>query len=199
MKRPLLLLTGIAVLGLVAYFFIFRRNGTSEKEREKPLQVSSDSDPFNGSYTQLLSTYFQMKDALVAGDTVSADAAADAMAMAADSVRLDELKGDSTGAIRDLARTFIMEINTASRFFSGSAGLEERRKKFESITELIWNLTRSIRFTGATVYYNFCPMAFDNKGAYWLSAERPIRNPYFGDKMLTCGQVLDSLNYGNPQ
>jgi Cu(I)/Ag(I) efflux system membrane fusion protein len=92
-----------------------------------------------------------------------------------------------------------MEINTAAKFYNTAPGLEERRKKFESITELVWNLTRSIRFSGATIYYNFCPMAFDNKGAYWLSSERLIQNPYFGDKMLTCGQVMDSLNYSAPQ
>jgi Cu(I)/Ag(I) efflux system membrane fusion protein len=32
-------------------------------------------------------------------------------------------------------------------------------------------------------------MAFDNKGAYWLSETKEIRNPYFGDKMMTCGEV----------
>ena len=30
-------------------------------------------------------------------------------------------------------------------------------------------------------------MAFNNEGAYWLSDAEQIRNPYFGDKMLTCG------------
>jgi Cu(I)/Ag(I) efflux system membrane fusion protein len=39
-------------------------------------------------------------------------------------------------------------------------------------------------------------MAFDNKGAYWLSNVSEIKNPYFGEKMLTCGSVQDSLYYG---
>jgi Cu(I)/Ag(I) efflux system membrane fusion protein len=199
MKRPLLLVTGLAIMALIVYFYFFKSAPKSDSEKDKPLQVSSDSDPFNVSYNQLLSAYYLMKDALVSGDTVSADAAAVTLANAADSVRLDELKGDSTGAIRDLARTFIMEINTAAKFYNAAPGLEERRRKFESITELVWNLTRSIRFSGATIYYHFCPMAFDNKGAYWLSSERLIRNPYFGDKMLTCGQVMDSLNFSDPQ
>jgi len=38
-------------------------------------------------------------------------------------------------------------------------------------------------------------MAFDNKGAYWLSNEAAIRNPYFGDEMLECGKVEDSVDY----
>jgi len=43
-------------------------------------------------------------------------------------------------------------------------------------------------------YYQYCPMAFDNKGAYWISNETEIRNPYFGEKMLKCGENKDTLN-----
>lgn len=31
-----------------------------------------------------------------------------------------------------------------------------------------------------------------NEGAYWLS-DQQIRNPYFGEKMLTCGSVEEKL------
>ncbi|HQE11916.1 MAG TPA: hypothetical protein PLQ78_04150 [Flavipsychrobacter sp.] len=43
------------------------------------------------------------------------------------------------------------------------------------------------------VYRQYCPMAFNDKGAYWLSNEEKIMNPYFGKKMLTCGEVTDTL------
>jgi hypothetical protein len=36
-------------------------------------------------------------------------------------------------------------------------------------------------------------MAMNNEGAYWLSTSEKIRNPYFGDQMLTCGSVKDEL------
>jgi hypothetical protein len=36
-------------------------------------------------------------------------------------------------------------------------------------------------------------MAFDNKGAHWLSNNPEIKNPYFGKKMLECGEVTDTL------
>ena len=39
------------------------------------------------------------------------------------------------------------------------------------------------------LYHDHCPMAQDNKGAMWLSETKEIRNPYFGDKMMTCGSV----------
>jgi Cu(I)/Ag(I) efflux system membrane fusion protein len=34
-----------------------------------------------------------------------------------------------------------------------------------------------------------CPMAFENKGATWVQQDKDIRNPYFGEVMLKCGEV----------
>ena len=45
----------------------------------------------------------------------------------------------------------------------------------------------------SALYVQKCPMANNNKGAVWLSAEEEIRNPYYGDAMLTCGSVIDSI------
>jgi len=42
-------------------------------------------------------------------------------------------------------------------------------------------------------FVTFCPMAFDNAGAYWLSDTNAIANPYFGHKMLKCGKVTDQI------
>lgn len=195
MKRTFVLVGALLVSTVAVYFLVIRSGTIDKRSKEAPLPVMSDSDPFNVSYASFLLAYYQLKDALVQNDTTSADAAAVVLASAADSIRLDEIKGDSTGAIKELARTFIMEINTSVQYFTREPGIEARRRQFEALTELVWNLTRSIRYTGATIYYQFCPMAFTNRGAYWLSPERQILNPYFGDKMLHCGQVMDSLNY----
>ena len=42
-------------------------------------------------------------------------------------------------------------------------------------------------------YRQYCPMAFDFKGAFWLSNSDSVLNPYFGDVMLTCGNVEEEL------
>ena len=69
-------------------------------------------------------------------------------------------------------------------------GIEMKRSHFsivsDKITEAIENFGVN---TGYTVYLEFCPMAFDNKDAFWLSKDKEIKNPYFGDKMLKCGEV----------
>ena len=43
------------------------------------------------------------------------------------------------------------------------------------------------------VYIQFCPMADNDNGAFWLSMQKQITNPYFGDMMLSCGETKDSI------
>lgn len=38
-----------------------------------------------------------------------------------------------------------------------------------------------------------CPMAANNRGADWLQATEELRNPYFGARMLTCGEMVERL------
>jgi Cu(I)/Ag(I) efflux system membrane fusion protein len=44
-----------------------------------------------------------------------------------------------------------------------------------------------------TLYVQKCPMANSNKGAVWLSTEKEVKNPYYGDTMLTCGSVIEEI------
>lgn len=43
------------------------------------------------------------------------------------------------------------------------------------------------------IYMQYCPMAFNNKGAYWFSSDKEIMNPYFGDEMLHCGGIKETF------
>ena len=43
------------------------------------------------------------------------------------------------------------------------------------------------------LYLEFCPMADNNKGGYWLSFDEEIRNPFFGESMLQCGEVVKTF------
>lgn len=37
-------------------------------------------------------------------------------------------------------------------------------------------------------------MADSNKGADWLSQDLEIRNPYYGESMLNCGEIRKTIN-----
>ena len=52
-------------------------------------------------------------------------------------------------------------------------------------------MSKSVKLFGVNekVYEQFCPMADNDNGAYWLSLSEVIENPYFGSKMMKCGSV----------
>ncbi|MDP4747411.1 MAG: efflux RND transporter periplasmic adaptor subunit, partial [Algoriphagus sp.] len=62
----------------------------------------------------------------------------------------------------------------------------------------IIQLAETYPLSQQVVYKDYCPMAFDNKGGYWLSETEDIRNPYFGASMLSCGEVKQTYQKSLP-
>jgi hypothetical protein len=199
MKKTLIVVILLAVIVLIARPFFCnsedKKTESSEAEKQQPLSMTDNSDAFKQSFTQLLNAYTNLKDALVASDTAKASAAALVLRATADSLKVNEIKGDSTGVIKETASSFASTISGSAQALAAEKELINKRKEFVNIADNIWSLTRTVRFSGQKLYWQYCPMAFDNKGAYWISYERDIKNPYFGSEMLNCGTVEDSLSY----
>jgi Cu(I)/Ag(I) efflux system membrane fusion protein len=64
-----------------------------------------------------------------------------------------------------------------------------------TFSDVFYKTLKSFGLMGKTVFYQFCPMMNDGKGAYWLSETKDIRNPYYGEAMLTCGETKETLKY----
>lgn len=73
-----------------------------------------------------------------------------------------------------------------------SSNLETFRKHFISFSEELIQLSMAIHWN-KTLVVQYCPMADNNNGAKWLSQSTEIRNPYYGDAMLMCGEVVRKL------
>jgi Cu(I)/Ag(I) efflux system membrane fusion protein len=201
MKKTLIVVIVLAAIILVARPFFCNgkkddkpANGTTET-KQQPLSIGDNSDVFNQSFTQLLNAYNDLKNALVASDAAKATAAAQIVRTAADSLKVNEIKGDSTGLIKETALTYTSTITGSAQALAAEKDIEGKRKEFVNIADAIWTLTRTVRYNGKKLFWEYCPMAFDNRGAYWISYERDIKNPYFGSKMMTCGSVEDSIDY----
>jgi uncharacterized protein YdbL (DUF1318 family) len=201
MKKPLSVIIGLAAVLLISRpFFCASNNDKKEDEAkaaedQQPLAINENTDAFNQSFSQVLGAYYNLKDALVASDTAKATAAARTLATASDSLKVNEIKGDSTGMIKETAKSYSGALSSTAQALASGKDLNAKRKEFEQIADAMWSLTRTVRYSGQKAYWQYCPMAFDNKGAYWMSNERDIKNPYFGKEMLNCGEVQDSLAY----
>lgn len=195
MKKVLLTILLLAVLGFGGYYLFSNKEPKNKDPKPQPVQVGENSGIFNMSYQQLLTAYYNLKDALVASDTVKANSASKSVLAYSDSLKIDEIKDDTSGVIKETARTFTSTISGSAIALMKETSLEAKRKEFEMISDALYTLTQTVKYSGQKIYYQYCPMAFDNKGAYWLSDKAIIRNPYFGDQMLECGEVKDTLDY----
>jgi len=83
-------------------------------------------------------------------------------------------------------------VLAAAQLINDTDDTEAQRKAFVTVTEGVEGLLEDALAAG-TIYKQFCPMAFNNTGAYWLSNTKDIMNPYFGDKMLKCGRVASEI------
>jgi len=73
--------------------------------------------------------------------------------------------------------------------------LESLRKAFDALSGLLADQIRASGDQAGNVFRVHCPMAFESAGASWLSPESTVLNPYFGEKMLRCGSVKETLSF----
>jgi Cu(I)/Ag(I) efflux system membrane fusion protein len=85
--------------------------------------------------------------------------------------------------------------NRYSSNLSSSKDLKTARENFAIIsTGLYREISAARKKIRMPVYRFFCPMAFDNKGAFWLQDNDKIQNPYFGSVMSKCGELQESIS-----
>ncbi len=170
-----------------------------DKKAEEPVVKKEGngiqySEPFLQTINTTLNSYYALKDAFVASDTVKINATGIELKNLLDSLKLDELYAKDTLAFASINGR-PGDVSAEITGMLGEKELEKKRESFELISNGFYDMMRAIRPGGTTIYYQYCPMAFNDKGAYWLSNADSIRNPYFGKKMLTCGEVKETMKY----
>ncbi len=161
-----------------------------------PDYTSTTPQIFKEQLTAIASSYLLLKDALVASDQQKA----------AESVNdiLGKAQKVDMSLVKDKSHIYWMEqlkaIQAHGKKIGESEDIEEQRKQFDFLSQALIKSLKVFGVEGDTFYVQHCPMANDNDGADWLSKHEKILNPYFGEKMLTCGTVQDTIdnNFKNP-
>ncbi len=104
--------------------------------------------------------------------------------------------GEAATVAGNLAESFGPEragLRALAEQLATTDDLAAQRQAFATLTtELEPLLTEGL--DGGTIYKLHCPMAFDGQGADWFSEVAEIRNPFFGQEMLTCGNVSEEIS-----
>jgi hypothetical protein len=192
------LIVAICIIGFASCMSNNTKTDTAQTSAANTTTQAAPTCKLNaGATNQLLvalNNYYLLKDAFVAGNTDDIASTAGAFAMITDSLK-SNIAHDT--AINNM---IIHELDTIVSFSKKIASLpassdllEKQRALFENISDNTFTLCQKVELKNEIIYRDFCPMALNDKGAHWLSSESEIKNPYFGKKMLECGEITDSL------
>jgi membrane fusion protein, copper/silver efflux system len=153
----------------------------------KRISVPED---FKLQLTNLANSYFNLKNTLVKDNYAGSRNNAVKVSQSLKSV---DMKILNEGA-RQKWTVLENQMRSSVDLISKSKSIEEQRDHFEILSDAMIESAEYFGLKVNMVYVQFCPMAFDDKGAQWLSESDEILNPYFGDDMLRCGEVTKKIS-----
>lgn len=152
---------------------------------------SANTETFNASFENMLNAYYNLKDQLVAEKSDLVVSAEQKLTETIGAIVFTELK--DTSLVQE-AKLLTQSMEAELKAMQAVQVLDEKRKSFEMLGNQLYELVKKVQYDRSVVYQQFCPMAFDDKGATWLSNSSDIRNPYLPKTMLICGEVQDSVD-----
>lgn len=178
----------IAVNGVFKIDAAAQLRGLTSMMNPKKSELLDVDELFTEQLTSFYMDYLKLKDVFILSDFKKIAKAVHLLHSSIEAIDMKLLKGDAHikwMKIQDKLNKNISDI-------VNSKSVDSQRLAFASLSVSLFNAIKTFGLK-ETTYYHFCPMADDNKGAYWLSDSDKVRNPYFGDMMLECGEVKEVI------
>lgn len=156
-------------------------NDNASSNDERDITASTQK---NGATSGIIDSYIQIKNALVTDDKDGAAKGASMMLMAFsnfDMSQLDEAQHKEYMEIYESAKEQAEHIVKSP--------IDHQREHFETMSTDVNDLI-TLLGTDKTLYVDYCPM----KKVSWLSETKDIKNPFYGSKMITCGNIKSQIN-----
>ena len=166
------------------------------QDATQPSPAAEASDPqfqVNRKFQEQLSgvfiSYVELKDAFLESHAkkVRTEASETKAALAKVDMKL------VSGAAHNDWMSFLTPMQNSLNGIESNDDIESQRELFSTLSDNLYKSVKAFGIGGTDAFYEYCPMAFNNEGGYWLSDNEKIVNPYFGDKMLNCGEVKEKL------
>ncbi len=133
----------------------------------------------------LVTAYYGIKDALVATDGKKASVEAKVFLAKLDAI--DQTK------MTDEQKTFFKPLNEKmsvdAKLINESQDADKQRKKFDGLSNNVLSFVKAFG-NSEDIFVQYCPMVKKS----WLSNNKAVKNPYYGNKMLTCGKVAETIS-----
>lgn len=125
----------------------------------------------------ILTNYYSLKEFLVLGDSKNAVLTANELIQSLDTAKFTN------------AATLSPKLKKEANAIASSSDINKQRLAFATLSLAMIEFVKANKDDTAPIYVDYCPM----KKTYWLSAEKTIRNPYYGSAMLSCGSITDTI------
>jgi copper chaperone CopZ len=148
---------------------------TTEVQKDNQLKVIFDN-------------YFLLKDALISSDGTKTALASKELLTAINTVKMDKIEMDA----HMVWMKVVDQLKEDAEHISDTKDIKHQRDHFTSLSKDMYTLIKAVKYE-TPVYFQFCPMYNDGKGANWLSKENAVKNPYYGSMMLSCGKTVETI------
>jgi Cu(I)/Ag(I) efflux system membrane fusion protein len=173
---------GVAMTGHEGHVAMNSSVNKVAKNNSVRLDVSKE---FQQQLNEVINEYIALKDAFVKEESSNIISQSEKIGGLLSKVDMKLLEDKE-------AQTFWMSLEKQLRVTVSSilktTAIKEQRNHFKQVSA---SLIEALQVFGVNekVFITFCPMADGDKGAYWISKDEKVINPYFGNAMLTCGEV----------
>jgi Cu(I)/Ag(I) efflux system membrane fusion protein len=165
---------------------------TKSDESQAAISISafSDVDPsVKFQVAGFLTDYFAVNEMLIEDSLGGAKLAAAAFSQTAKNFNIEKLNPEQL----DFYLVHSSDLKTSLESLEKSNDIESARVDLATISEAMYAMVKAFHPNDAPLYYQYCPMARDNKGANWLSNTKELVNPYMGQMMLACGRTQETI------
>ncbi len=143
------------------------------------------SRAFQKSFLEALSSYFEFKNAFVDSNVEEVSNFGKAL--------LSNFNDTDITSLSKSEKSYFDNCKKILEEMLATTNIDTRRKYFVTFNKNMVELAMLIEGTNQAIYVQKCPMADGNKGAIWLSESKEVKNPYYGDLMLNCGEVIETI------
>ncbi len=167
------------------------KEGKTARDDENAMKMDmSTKENFKKQLTAVYKAQLALQEAFLATDVLMVQKAVPVVEDKLAKVDMSLVSGEMHNHWMASAKVLAESLNR----IKVSKDIEQQRLAYADFNDALYGAIKMFGIVGETIYYQFCPMARKGEGAYWLSAIKEIKNPYYGDAMLGCGETKEIIN-----
>ncbi|KAB1231887.1 DUF3347 domain-containing protein [Chryseobacterium viscerum] len=152
---------------------------------QKAETVKTEAQSQSFTIDPIIKDYLALKNALIADNDKGASNAGKQLLNTLKNV---DVKSIPSGKQKDYKEIADDARENAEHISDNAGKIDHQREHLAFLSKDVSDLV-TLFGSSQKLYQDHCPMFNDGKGAVWISETKAIKNPYYGNQMLSCGSV----------